>query len=212
HSKHSYRLVYFDSEGRAEPIRLLFHFFGVPFEDARITKEEWAEKKKDSPFETAPILEIDGGKKILGDSIAISRFLAKTLGPEGFIGKTKSDAAKADSFVYAAVDVFMPMYLVKLAQDDEKKITAMEFLKTVVSRFLRSVEKHLAAHESPYVLPSGVSWADIYVLFMVHTLEVADPIFIDKEEYPHVFAHYVKMRGHPKIKDYIEEKWPSKIV
>ncbi|GMS97649.1 hypothetical protein PENTCL1PPCAC_19824, partial [Pristionchus entomophagus] len=51
----------------------------------------------DAPFETAPILEIDGGKKVLGDSLAISRFLAKTFGSDGFIGKTKSDAAKSPS-------------------------------------------------------------------------------------------------------------------
>ncbi|GMS97642.1 hypothetical protein PENTCL1PPCAC_19817 [Pristionchus entomophagus] len=210
--KHTYRLVYFDAEGRGEPVRLLFTYFGVPFEDVRLTKEEWAEKKKDAPFETAPILEIDGGKKVLGDSLAISRFLAKTLGSDGFIGKTKSDAAKADAFVYSSVDVFMPIYLVHMAKSDEEKVNAMTFLDTAVARYLRSIEKHLKAHESPYVLSHGITWADIYVLFVVHTLENLKAEYIDKDEYPHVLAHYSKMRNHPKLKDYIEEKWQSKIL
>ncbi|GMR50780.1 hypothetical protein PMAYCL1PPCAC_20975 [Pristionchus mayeri] len=212
-AKHTYRLVYFDAEGRGEPIRLLFLYFGVPYEDLRVSKEEWAEKwKKVAPFELAPILEIDEGKKMLADSVAISRFLAKTLGPEGFIGRTKSDAAKADAFVYSSMDLFTPFYLVKMAEDDQKRAGALVYLTTSVSRYLRCLEKHLATTENNYVLPNGVTWADIYILFVIHILEGMNPDFIDKEEYPHVFKHYVKMRSNPKLKDYIEEKWPSKIV
>lgn len=33
-----------------------------------------------APFESLPILEIDNGKKVLGDSVAIARYLSKTLG------------------------------------------------------------------------------------------------------------------------------------
>lgn len=44
--KHTYKLIYFDTKGRAEAIRLIFHHFGVDFDDVRVTGEEWAELKQ----------------------------------------------------------------------------------------------------------------------------------------------------------------------
>lgn len=41
----SYKLIYFDLPGLAEPIRLLFSYGKVPFIDQRITKEEWVTLK-----------------------------------------------------------------------------------------------------------------------------------------------------------------------
>ena len=41
----SYKLIYLDLRGLAEPIRLTFKYAGVEFEDVRIPLEEWAEHK-----------------------------------------------------------------------------------------------------------------------------------------------------------------------
>ena len=38
-------LRYFESRGRAEPIRLLLEYLQVPYEDVRYTKEEWPKFK-----------------------------------------------------------------------------------------------------------------------------------------------------------------------
>lgn len=96
----SYRLVYFDAEGRGEYIRLIFHHFKTQFDDIRLTAAEWEKKKASkqatlfdwlsyifvgAPFESLPILEMDNGKKVLGDSIAIARYLSKTLGEGLFL-------------------------------------------------------------------------------------------------------------------------------
>jgi len=40
-----YKLYYFDTEGRAETIRLLFAYAGVEYEDIRVPYAEWATRK-----------------------------------------------------------------------------------------------------------------------------------------------------------------------
>ena len=40
-----YKLIYFNSRGRAEPIRMIFAHCEVDFEDKRVTSDEWKEMK-----------------------------------------------------------------------------------------------------------------------------------------------------------------------
>jgi len=45
----NYKLIYFDARGICEPIRLLFHYAHVPFDDVRISRKQWL-ALKDSRF------------------------------------------------------------------------------------------------------------------------------------------------------------------
>ncbi|VDO93495.1 unnamed protein product [Soboliphyme baturini] len=49
--KPHYKLTYFDIKGLGEPIRLLFAYVGQPYEDVRVTIEDWPKVKpsKGSP-------------------------------------------------------------------------------------------------------------------------------------------------------------------
>jgi hypothetical protein len=52
--------VHSSHAGRAEPLRLALHIANTPFEDRRITKEEFQQLKKDGklPYGTVPILQV----------------------------------------------------------------------------------------------------------------------------------------------------------
>ena len=39
------QLLYFDGYGRAEVIRIILNYGGIPFEDKRVTWEEWPQIK-----------------------------------------------------------------------------------------------------------------------------------------------------------------------
>jgi len=76
----SYRLTYFDEQGRAELIRMIFRFNNIEFEDVRIQDEEWESLHGDPKikFQELPILEING--KPLAQSQVIARYLAQKFG------------------------------------------------------------------------------------------------------------------------------------
>ncbi|GMS97641.1 hypothetical protein PENTCL1PPCAC_19816 [Pristionchus entomophagus] len=211
----SFKLIYFDVQWRCEPIRILFHYFGQDFEDVRITNDEWAQMKPDAPFEQLPLLELDGGKKTLSESLSIMRYLSKTLGPEGFIGKTKSDSAKVDMFAYACNDLYIPIYFYNQAKAGNEGMINLEGAKIQfelsAQRFLRSVEKQLKSHRQKY-LAQYITWADIMVMYMIYMLEKQDETMIGEEEYPYIRQFCKRMRELEQIKDYVAEQMPSKIL
>ncbi|KAI1692485.1 glutathione S-transferase 1 [Ditylenchus destructor] len=97
---HSYKFSYFDVRALGEPIRLLFHYVGQPFQDERVDRNEWNEdwskdrtgnkecewnqnRKAKTPFGKLPLLEVDGGKVVITQSSAIARFIAEKNGLAG---------------------------------------------------------------------------------------------------------------------------------
>jgi len=69
--------------GICEPIRLLFHYAKVSFEDARISRKQWLALKDSTVYGKVPILEVDG--KPLTYCHTISRYLARTFGLAGAV-------------------------------------------------------------------------------------------------------------------------------
>lgn len=99
-SAKSYKLTYFNLTALGEPIRMLFNYGGIAFEDDRFEQEQWPEIKPKTPFGQIPILTIDGKK--INQSIAIARYVAKLV---KLAGKNDFHSLEIDSMVDTINDV-----------------------------------------------------------------------------------------------------------
>ncbi|KAH7706948.1 CRE-GST-36 protein [Aphelenchoides avenae] len=80
-----YKLHYFEVRNRAEPIRILLHYAGQPFEDVKYSFEQWPSVKPTMPLKTMSVLEMKektGDVLKLGQTTAILRHLGKKHGLE----------------------------------------------------------------------------------------------------------------------------------
>lgn len=71
-------LVYFDAEGRAEPIRILFHIAGKEYDDTRFAGKDWPNIKPTTPLGSVPVLKVDGEQHC--QSVSLNRYAAKLAG------------------------------------------------------------------------------------------------------------------------------------
>uniref|UniRef100_A0A8D8MFA8 glutathione transferase n=1 Tax=Culex pipiens TaxID=7175 RepID=A0A8D8MFA8_CULPI len=76
-----YKVYYFNVKALGEPLRFLLSYGNLPFDDIRITREEWPALKPTMPMGQMPILSVDGKK--VHQSVAMSRYLAKQVGLAG---------------------------------------------------------------------------------------------------------------------------------
>ena len=90
---HKYKLTYFNVRAIAEPVRLLFHYANVEFEDYRLDSSEWPGAKDRYPWGVLPMLEVDGRK--LSQSFAIGRFLGKEF---NLMSCDEFESAKCDEY------------------------------------------------------------------------------------------------------------------
>lgn len=119
----TYKLTYFNITALAEPIRFLFAYGKIQYEDVRFQREEWPQMKEsklkniktkidilfvinyiylisEMPFGQVPVLEING--KVYNQSMAITRYVAKQA---GLAGKTDLEAFEIDSIVDSINDL-----------------------------------------------------------------------------------------------------------
>jgi glutathione S-transferase len=115
------KLYYFDVRNLAEMTRLVLHYADIPFEDIRVSMEEWPSLKPKMPFGKMPVLEIDG--KFLGESCTIARFLARK---NGLAGKTEWQQAKVDELMNVQKDFYKelsPFYYSAAGFNEPEKVT-----------------------------------------------------------------------------------------
>ncbi|CAL2041378.1 hypothetical protein CAEBREN_24163 [Caenorhabditis brenneri] len=203
--KHRYKLYYGNMRGRAEPIRLVFNFLGVDFEDFRMDQFTDDIKAK-APMKQLPFLEIDGGKTTLCQTVSICRYLAKSVQPDRwFGGATKTDSAKVDMMADGFADIFDMAAQAKYAPEGIRE-AAMAHFQKVIGPKLEIMQDILKKSKGDYFVGKSIHWCDVYILGILQALDEGEKGLLDG--FPELRAFYFRMRNLPELKEYIDTNWP----
>ncbi|XP_068085137.1 glutathione S-transferase-like [Anabrus simplex] len=195
-----YKLTYFNLRGIGEPIRFLFLYGGIDFEDIRIELEDWPKVKESTPYGKLPYIDVDG--KRITQATAIARYVAKLV---GLVGKDDLEDLEIDSVVDTIVDlknVLVEYYFEKDEAIKQKKKDIA--VKETVPQFLSKLDARLKENGG-YFVGGKLTWADVYFAAGHETINdiVGDNVV---EKYPHLQALAEKVQAFPAIKAWIAKR------
>ena len=195
-------LTYFDFDGgRGEAARLAMHLAGIAFEDKRIAGKDWPALRDKTPFQSMPVLEVDG--KVITQSNTINRYLGKLA---GLYPKDDWQAALVDEVMDAVEDITTKIGNT-LALEGEAKKKAREALAAgPIPRFLQQIEARLKAGGGEWFVEKRLTVADLKCYLWVRWLKSGAldhiPTDIVDRHAPLLAKHLERVRSHPKIAAY----------
>nr|AYN44543.1 glutathione S-transferase S4 [Brachionus koreanus] len=200
-----YKLYYFEFKFRAETIRFIFEAAGKPYEDIRFAQSKWPEYKNESPFGTAPYLEISNGSQTLklGESIAIARYVARKF---KLAGKSDEESAIVDMYADLITDLMNQMVRIFVEKDEDKKKQEQDKLQNeLVPKCFQLFEDRIAQSKSGYFVPSGLTWVDLYLFNFIDIRgDKVDDLL--NNNCKHVKKLYENVRTNPRIAAYLKRR------
>ncbi|XP_037052163.1 glutathione S-transferase-like isoform X2 [Bradysia coprophila] len=207
----SYKLTYFDTEGIAEPIRLLFAYAEQPFEDVRLPKDDFwpklrPEVKSQFTWGTIPVLELsDHPGQMISQSMAIARFLAKRF---NLVGDNDFESAKCDELCDALKDYVSTWSGILHETDPAKRAARFQTALTVETpKTFGKLNEILLANGGTWLVGNRLSWTD---LLLAHTNRSLQKHLGDKADltagYPALKAHSENVFNIPTIKAYVDKR------
>jgi len=189
-------LTYFQFRGLGEPIRLLFHDLGLPFEDRRIDLfgGEWKTLSPTMLFGQLPRLETADGP--LFQSQAILRHLGRVNGIEG---RTESERMRCDISIEAARDAQQRLWDHFWSPGSDTPEAAEAFANNQLSATLATLEKWLDGEA--YFGGPGALFCDYFALTV---LDEAAAFFPDAVERATTLSAYRRrMYERPGLAAYV---------
>ncbi len=203
----SYKLTYFDVQGRAELIRMLLRFGNVEFEDVRVDYPQWVQSTGKPKYEELPILEIDG--KAIAQSQVIARYLARKL---GYL-PTDPDAGLEIDELYTFInsDISDRQMVGALFQDAEaKEKYRADYWENYLPKKLALIEKILEGNTTGFLIGDKWTLADLClvdfaqrVLYDKQWAQRAEPILA---KFTNLAGYLQKRFEDPQYKAYVEKK------
>ncbi|CAF1458140.1 unnamed protein product [Rotaria sordida] len=201
-SSTQYKLYYFDSRGRAEPIRLIFAYAGQKFEDIRYSDDEWSKMKNEMPLGQIPVLEINGQK--FPQSLAITRYVARQF---KLTGKDDLESMKCDVIVDTMNEFNEDYYRLWFFIEDEnqRQTETTKFITKTIPEKLTMFEKLMNMYgNGVWAVGDNVTWADFVIYDTVQNLLKMDDQVLNK------FSTLKKNREAveklPKIAEYLANR------
>lgn len=204
---------------RAEVLRVSLFIGNIPFEDIRISKEEFIEviltgklrKKIEIPFHQLPVLEING--KIIGQTGGIARYCGKL---SNLYPKDDLLAAKVDQIIDTASDITNLVSPSLKEKDGIKKKEMRERLTNkLLPRWFNYLEKLLQKEvNSKWFVNNQISIADIAIWRLLGWLKSGMLDGIPKkicENYPKLNNIYTEVHKHPKVQEWMFKTYGKEI-
>ncbi|KAK6049202.1 hypothetical protein COOONC_13293 [Cooperia oncophora] len=154
------------------------------------------------PFGQVPALDVDG--KILPQSFAINRYLARQF---GYAGKNAFEEAMVDAFADQYGDFYKEAtpYLYAVWGFKKGDVNALEKDVFIPARdkYFTLMTKFLKKSSSGFLVGDSVTWADLQLAELASFTEKYPTLY---NGYPEVKAHSDKIRSIPAIKKWIETR------
>lgn len=196
------KLTYFDMHGgRAEPIRLALAIGNISFDDHRFSYPEFAEVRKNTPFNQVPVLEVDGVQITQCDSML--RYAGK------LAGLYPSDAYQAllcDEVMFVIEEAGIKMGPTYRMTGEEQKAARLALANSSIPVYLAWLEKKLAANGGQYFADNRMTVADLKVFIDIRTLNSGRldhlPTDLVEKLAPSLNAHMKRVAEHPAVVAY----------
>ena len=196
------KLTYFDIDGaRGEAARIALSIGGIPFEDDRVTFQDWPRRKPETPFGALPVLDADG--KILAQSNTINRYVGKLA---DLYPSDPWQAALCDEAMDAVEDIGTQIERTFDMPDDEKKRRREALVSGPIALFLSRLAQRLAANGGRYFADNRLTVADLKVFLWVRHLRSGNldhvPTDLIDRVAPELVAHFSRINEDPGVKAY----------
>ena len=202
---------------RAEVLRVSLFIKDIPFEDVRVSREEFINliktgflpNGKRSPFHQLPVIEVDG--EIIGQTGAIARYCGKI---SNLYADDMLKAAKIDQIIDAATDITNVVSPTIREKDEVKKIEDRKILvNKLLPRWFRYLENLLLEDDSIWFVEK-MTIADIAMWRLLGWLTsgIIDGIptsIID--DFPKLKNIHHQVHTHPKVQEWMLKTYGKEI-
>ncbi len=202
---------------RAEVLRVSLFIKDIPFEDIRISREEFVHliktgflpNGKRSPFHQLPVIEVDN--QIIGQTGAIARYCGKV---SNLYADDMLKAAKIDQIIDAATDITNKVSPTIKEKNLEKK---MEDRKVLVNKLLPrwfSYLEHLLSEDDSTWFVEKMTIADIAMWRLLGWLSsgIIDGIPTSVvDDFPKLKNIHHQVHTHPKVQEWMLKTYGKEI-
>jgi len=198
-----YKLTYFNFKAVGESLRLIFVAAGVPFEDDKVPRDQWAEIKTTKKFGygQVPVLYVDGRQ--MTQSLSIGRYLGNKF---GLVPNDENLVAKCDEVVEFLTECRLEFRKIILAPEAGKDAAKAEFRANAAPKYYDIMSQLISETKGPFICGDKLSWADCFV---ANWVEIFDDFVVGKEftdKYPVLTTLRDAVFAVPNIKKYLETR------
>lgn len=203
-TKTRYTLHYFDTRGRAEPIRLLLSHVGASWEDHGFPNTDWPKLKGEMPLGQAPVLveHRESGDVKIPQTMAIIRHLARVYGVEG---KTEDEHLAADIAAETAVDMGGALNRLRFSPAWQDAAAKEKYEKETVPQHLARFEKLLG--ERGWLAGEGPTYGDLVAFTTIESHVHFFPNIL--ADHPRITSWLDRIRALPTLSAYLAKRRPA---